>query len=443
VSIIRAGAVQVDITPRSPQFLYGYPHVPRVSTGVHDPLLSTALCLDDGATATMFIANDLIFVPREIAERVRARLAELTGIPAGHIMVTATHTHSGPVTVRYLSNEADPVVPGPDPAYLQQAEQGMIDAGRRAWESRQPGEIGLVIADGAAVGTNRRDPSGPRDAQVPVLLARTADTHQFIAAMMVCSMHPTVLHEDSTLISGDFPAMARQYMQQHLLGRDCPIVYHTGAAGNQSPRHVTRGNTFAEAERLGWALGDAIVRAATQAEYQRKLRISCARELLADLPIGRFPSPAEAAVKLRQAAESMENLQRTGAARAALRTAECDVFGAEETLTLARAAAEGRLLPVAKHCLPAEVQVIGIGPWSFVGWPGEVFVEFAQAVRAHSPHTYVITLANGELQGYVVTAHAAAEGGYEAANALFKNPDTGDRLVDATLRLLGTMSHAR
>ena len=283
MSIIRAGAVQVDITPRSPQFLYGYPHVPRVSTGVHDPLLSTALCLDDGATATMFIANDLIFVPREIAERVRARLAELTGIPAGHIMVTATHTHSGPVTVRYLSNEADPVVPGPDPAYLQQAEQGMIDAGRRAWESRQPGEIGLVIADGAAVGTNRRDPSGPRDAQVPVLLARTADTHQFIAAMMVCSMHPTVLHEDSTLISGDFPAMARQYMQQHLLGRDCPIVYHTGAAGNQSPRHVTRGNTFAEAERLGWALGDAIVRAATQAEYQRKLRISCARELLADL----------------------------------------------------------------------------------------------------------------------------------------------------------------
>jgi len=232
VSIIRAGAVQVDITPRSPQFLYGYPHVPRVSTGVHDPLLSTALCLDDGATATMFIANDLIFVPREIAERVRARLAELTGIPAGHIMVTATHTHSGPVTVRYLSNEADPVVPGPDPAYLQQAEQGMIDAGRRAWESRQPGEIGLVIADGAAVGTNRRDPSGPRDAQVPVLLARTADTHQFIAAMMVCSMHPTVLHEDSTLISGDFPAMARQYMQQHLLGRDCPIVYHTGAAGD-------------------------------------------------------------------------------------------------------------------------------------------------------------------------------------------------------------------
>jgi hypothetical protein len=26
------------------------------------------------------------------------------------------------------------------------------------------------------------------------------------------------LHEDSTLISGDFPAMTRQYLQEHVLG---------------------------------------------------------------------------------------------------------------------------------------------------------------------------------------------------------------------------------
>ena len=39
----RAGAAQVDVTPDSPQFLYGYPHCERISTGVHDPLLASAL----------------------------------------------------------------------------------------------------------------------------------------------------------------------------------------------------------------------------------------------------------------------------------------------------------------------------------------------------------------------------------------------------------------
>ena len=68
-------------------------------------------------------------------------------------------------------------------------------------------------------------------------------------------MHPTVLHEDSTLVSGDFPAMTRQYLQEHVLGADCPVLYHTGPSGNQSPRHVTRANTFDEAERLGGLLG--------------------------------------------------------------------------------------------------------------------------------------------------------------------------------------------
>src|SRR5204863_9550945 len=116
----------------------------------------------------------------------------------------------------------------------------------------------LTVADGSCVGTNRHDPAGPSDPQVPVLLVRDRDSQTFLSAMIVCSMHPTVLHEDSTLISGDFPAMTREYLQEHVLGRDCPVLYHMGLSGNQSPRHVTRSNTFDEAERLGGLLGRSI-----------------------------------------------------------------------------------------------------------------------------------------------------------------------------------------
>lgn len=84
---------------------------------------------------------------------------------------------------------------------------------------------------------------------------------------------------------------------------------------------------------------------------------------------------------------------------------------------------------------PAEIQAIAIGPWRFVGWPGEFFVEYALAVRAAAPQTFVVTMANGELQGYVVTAEAAARGVYEATNALFHHVN-GPRIVAATLALL-------
>jgi len=130
----------------------------------------------------------------------------------------------------------------------------------------------------------------------------------------------------------------------------------------------------------------------------------------------------------------LHRLRREGAGRVEVRTAECDWFGAEETLVLARAAADGRMDQAVQRCLPALIQVIAIGPWTFVAWPGELFVEYALAVRARRAQTFVISMANGELQGYIATATAVAKGYYEATNALFCHTN-GPRMVAATLDL--------
>ena len=47
----------------------------------------------------------------------------------------------------------------------------------------------------------------------------------------------------------------------------------------------------------------------------------------------------------------------------------------------------------------------------------------------------MISLANGELQGYIATEEAAIEGGYEATNALF-SPAAGHVMVDVSRDLL-------
>ena len=48
-----AGGGSFNITPPIGTFLYGYPHTPRLSTGVHDPLLASALYLDNGNTSVL------------------------------------------------------------------------------------------------------------------------------------------------------------------------------------------------------------------------------------------------------------------------------------------------------------------------------------------------------------------------------------------------------
>ena len=430
-----AGAAAADITPADVQFLFGYPHVARYSTGVHDRLLSSALFLHDGRTSLLLVANDVIYVSKATACRVRERIERETGIPAANIMVTATHTHSGPMTVDVLSSEADPAAPKTDPRYVAYLEDRMVEAAGKAGGHARPAEIGLARADGSCVGGNRHDPRGPSDPEAPVLVVRDLSSHAFLAVMPVCSMHPTVLHEDSTLVSGDFPAMTRQYLQQRVLGGQCPVVYHTGPCGNQSPRHVARANTFGEAQRLGHLLGQSIAEAIRSIDYVSHVGLGCCRELI-DLPLREIPSVREAEADLRRAWGRLESVRRAGAPRGQIRTAECDWFGAEETVTLARAGAEGRLEATIASVLPAEVQLIQVGPWSFVGWPGETYVEFALAVKSRDKNCCLVGLANGELQGYLVTEEAVRQRHYEGMNATLASPEAGNRLVSTTLRLL-------
>lgn len=435
---LRAGAATVDITPPGSVFLFGYPHVPRFSTGVHDRLECTAFYLEADSGRALFISNDLIFFDRDYVSGIRRRILEATGLPPEAVMISATHTHSGPVMTNNLSNAADSVVPEADPTYLRWVADRMLLAAQTAIAVAQPAELGLVAARAEGVGSNRHVASGPADPEVPVLVARSLATRRPVGCMVVYGMHPTVLHEDSTLISADFPGFTRRWLQSQVLGPGCPVVYHLGVAGNQSPRHMTRANTFAEAQRIGELLARTISVALDSIAYGPVGSIVAGRSML-DVRTRVFPTAEAARDALAQSRARFEELRAANAPRQEVRTAECDVFGAEKTALLAGAVADGRLAESARSASPAEIQVIRIGDWRFVAWPGEFFVEHGLALKARAPRgTYVVTLANGQLQGYIATPEAVARGYYEATNAIF-SADNGPRFVEETLALLARM----
>ena len=90
----------------------------RYSTGVHDPLLCSVLFLSDGKTQLMFIANDIVFISKQLSHRVRLKIKEAIDVPPENVLISATHTHSGPITVNYISNESDAAIPKADKKYL-------------------------------------------------------------------------------------------------------------------------------------------------------------------------------------------------------------------------------------------------------------------------------------------------------------------------------------
>ena len=228
-----AGAAQRNISPTQPMQLAGYPHVPRVSTGVHDPLLASALFLANGNQSILVCALDLLMLNSDIARRIRRQVAGKLGLQEAGVFITCSHTHSAPVTLEYLPFANDPAMPTPDPVYLKYCEDQIVAAALDAQHQAQPAELAWTTADARGVGGNRHSPDGPTDPEVGVLAVRSAG--KLLAVTLIYGMHPTVLHEDSTLVSSDFPHFARLHLQEKL-GRDLVVLYHTAPCGNQSPR---------------------------------------------------------------------------------------------------------------------------------------------------------------------------------------------------------------
>ncbi len=431
-----AGCATRDISPTEPAFLTGYPHVARVSTGVHDPLLASALYLADDRTELWLIGVDILFISQQSTALCRQAISQATGVPESCILISASHTHSGPVTNDQLAWVGDPVVPAPDPEYMERFRSGIIEAATAARAAAAPARFAVTSAVAEGVGGNRLEPGGPFDPEVGLLALKGERDGRLFAVDLVYGMHPTVLHEDSTLVSAEFPHFTRREIAEAFPG--ATIVYHNGPCGNLSPRYHVVGQTFAEAERLGRRLGEAVVRSLRllpDADFRADIPLT-ARQGKVDLVPNRFLPVAEARSNLRRSQELYEELRRHGAPRGPARTAECEVFGAEMALSLAKAQASGEVAKRQAAFGRAEVQVFRIGDVYLAALPGEQFVEYGLEIKRRAPgRAFVISNANGELQGYIVTPEAAAAGGYEAAWALFR-PESGALLVDTAVELM-------
>lgn len=420
---LRAGAAEVVITPPVGAFLDGYGARSSGSVGVHDDLHARAIVVDDGATRAAIVACDLIGIDRRLAAEVRRIVHEATGVPAAHVMVSATHTHAGPAGLRAdmdtgLTETMARLIAGAVIAAHRELRPAVLKAGRGSVDT---------------VSQNRRDPAWGIDDVLSVLLFDAPDPREGpIASIVNFACHATVMFHTNMEISADYPGYAVATVKK-VLG-DAPVLFLNGACGDVNPSWIEQ--RFSEAERVGSIVGSEAARrlqelrplglqqktwnirwdeltdnpVRTGRMIEPRLRVA---SRTVDMPMRELP-PAEAYPA--QLAALSDELARIDAA---------DVEGRRrimerQTMLAGEQGVAARLRPGGPHFLHPEIQAISFGVGCAVlGLPGEFFAQSARALRAEAgvPDLLIACYTNHHVF-YVVPADAFAQGGYEPGVAM-------------------------
>lgn len=436
-----AGVATAEITPLAPVFLCGHPYAPRMSTGVHDPLLSSAMYLENRGNAALLMSLDILFLSPADALDLRARISAAAGVPEANVIAGCTHTHSGPVTVFRPQWDGTAAAQSPDPGYIERIKLQAVEAATKARSLARPARLAWTSADAAGVGGNRLSPDGLTDSETRVLAVRDARDGSLFGLVLEYGMHPAVLNENSTLVSSDFPHYTRKQLQT-AFGPELVVLYFNGPSGNQSPQHFVKGQTFAEAERLGRQLGATVVGSVEllgDAAFEVNPELQGGVRKVS-LPRRQFPRVEAAESLLKDIRVKVECLKAEKASAVQIRAGEYELFGAEEGAAMARMQAQGRLEGAFSGYGTAEVQALRIGTACMAGLPGELAAEYGIEIKRRAAvKSCVASLVNGELQGHIATPAADAEGGCEASCSLFR-PEAGGLMVDAALALIESLS---
>jgi hypothetical protein len=153
-----------------------------------------------------------------------------------------------------------------------------------------------------------------------------------------------------------------------------------------------------------------------------------------DLPRYRYGSEQDAR---ELAAELDEQIARLEAGEGS----EGSLWWAKRRRDGAVAAAESWASDAALEPVPAEMQALRLGDLALASAPAEVFTENGTLVKRESPadDTFFLGYTNGSI-GYVPTRQAYPEGGYEVTHACRVDPDAGDIINDACLRMLANVT---
>ncbi|MDQ1326819.1 MAG: Ceramidase alk protein [Candidatus Poribacteria bacterium] len=392
---MQAGITKVNITPPVGLELSGWAFGPSV--GILDELYAKLLVLESESNKVAIVTTDLIGLQTEYADNIRDGIAKKLNINVENVLISASHTHSGPGTM-ILRHWGEI-----DIDYVHNLEKQIIGAVVMAENSMQEARIGIGKGKVEGVGVNRRDgENGSVDPDVGVI--RIDNTQgDMIAVLMNYSCHPVAAHNYKNMISADYPGYSMNVIEKAKNGK--VMVYQTtGAAGDINPKGL---HDIRYAEKIGNMVGGEALKVAESIETQPDLTLSVASRKV-KIPVNKLPPAEELQTEIIDGRQKLEQLKQNGNSQyPQLMDAYIRLEWAEDTLSIVQSDSQ------TDH-LDMEIQAIRINNAVLVAIPGELFVDIGLNIKEASPYpyTFIVEMANGSTC-YLPTRKAFEKGGYE------------------------------
>jgi len=419
-------------------------------TNVHDPLHARCIVLDDGQTRLAIVVADSCMIPRRVYDDAKKIVNTRSQLPAGNILMAATHTHSAPTAVGIFQATADP-------GYETFLTRRLADAVLQAIDNLTPAQVGwgvgteprdvsnrrwkmkdgtvnknLVTGGNDAVRMNPRpgspelvEPAGPTDPEVSVLAVKTPDGNP-IALLANYSMHYCGGVGGDGIISADYFGAFCERIKE-LLGAekqepafvamlsngtsgDCNSIDFRSPPKNEPP--------FAQIHRVANDVADAALKVYKQMKFQDWVELKSAQKEIS-LAVRRPDAEQLERAKAQLAKAEKRNGQ--------LQPWTSDIY-AREAVLLSDYPAE----------VPIILQLFRIGDLGIAAIPCEVFAEIGLELKRKSPlhPSFTIELANG-YNGYLPTPGQHALGGYETwrARSSYLETEASTKILQAVLEL--------
>ena len=402
---LRAGIAKVEITPPPGEQMWGYESRTKPATGTLDPLYARVLVLEASSKRIGLVTVDLGRVFGSASLDQLRTAARRNGISC--LLVTASHTHSGPVVQDEYRNGA--------PAWERKALSDIEGALQRAAGNLVDARLGVGYGT-AYIGHNRlkvnedgtvswfetnqtQIPTAPVDPTVSILRVDRADGHP-MAVLVNYSCHPVVFGPDNLRYSADYPGVMTRVIEG-ALGGDAMAFFLQGAPGDINPYYAVtplKEDAVGRREWTGKTLGEQAIR------------------VIKNIQTEPDPNPSIEFVEEKLPMHIRWNIEGF---RLGLKRFLGDAY--DQYVSRITPNIE---LPVTTVLINRRIALMTM--------PGEPFVDFQINWRQRCPvtHAFFLGYTNGYF-GYLPTIRMASLGGYGAASAsTWVEVGAGEHMVD-------------
>jgi len=397
------------ITPEIGTKLAGY-GINDVSVAKLDELYLNALLLDDGQKKAVILCYDLLGLQDYAIKQIRKEVSALFGGTPSDVILTCTHTHSGPNT--RITESCAAIF---EKEYVRDLILLTVDTVKQLLQKTMVDTVIHFFSQNCDENINRRYvgpdnrcsflpwrrdmeriADGFCDKEMGGLCFFNRQTGALEYVMGNFAAHPLAGHSlgiSALRISADFPGEFRRYIRQET-GAGC--MYITGAAGDMVPRgHETGIDAIRKVgTHLATATLDAIILAQRDPDSYRLTN-----------------ETIQSGIETRTYRVRPHKKHRV--------TSDYD--------------GQGEFTFREQDTVDLEVQLLSIGDVCLIGVPGEMVAELGLEMKWHSPFrkTFILYCSTSYIS-YICHGNALVAGGYEA-NSQALDSRAGLQLVNAAV----------